>query len=218
MADFARYFPLLLANEGGYVFDPHDPGGETWRGIARVCNPHWTGWPLVDAHKAHAGWPADCRVYPRNKLATAVLRKDKPLAGLVRSFYQAQYWNCLRLGEVANQAIANQLCDIGVNSGTGRVSRMAQYVLAQSFNWPGALDGCIGPLTLAAINAAPARAYYDALAAARRSFYQYRAGHTADLAPAWASFFHSLHLVPDPAMQRYLPAWLGRTAAIPFAP
>ena len=47
MADFVNYFPLLLTNEGGYVFDPHDPGGETWRGIARAFNPKWTGWPLL---------------------------------------------------------------------------------------------------------------------------------------------------------------------------
>lgn len=43
MADFAEYYPHLLANEGSYVFDPHDPGGETWRGISWVFNPQWAG-------------------------------------------------------------------------------------------------------------------------------------------------------------------------------
>lgn len=216
MADFAKYYPLLLANEGGYVFDPHDPGGETWRGVARVFNPHWPGWPLIDAYKARPTWPPDSRVYPRNKLATAVLRKDPKLAPLVRSFYQAQYWDSLHLGSLANQCIASQLCDIGVNSGTGRVGRLAQYVLASAFGWHGAIDGQLGPVTAAAINAVPAQAYYDALVAARRAFYQYRAGHSV-VPPALVRFLQSVHLVPDQAMQRYLPAWLGRVAAIPYA-
>ncbi|MBD2767270.1 hypothetical protein IC235_05135 [Hymenobacter sp. BT664] len=216
MADFAEYFPHLLANEGGYVFDPHDPGGETWRGIARVFNPDWVGWKRIDAYKAKASWPANCGVYPRNKLATAVLQKDKALAALVQSFYQTQYWDCLRLGEIANQSIASQLCDIGVNSGTGRVGRLAQYVLASSFKWPGKIDGKLGPLTLAAINAAPPQAYYNALVAVRRSFYQYRAGHTDGLTSECISFLKSVNLRPDAAMRRYLPGWLNRITAIPF--
>ena len=216
MADFAEYYPHLLANEGGYVFDPHDPGGETWRGISRKFNPDWVGWKRVDAYKAKANWPANCQVYPRNKLATAVLRTDKTLATQVRSFYQAQYWDSLRLGEISSQCIASQLCDIGVNTGPGRAGRLAQYVLASSFGWLGKLDGKIGPLTLAAINAAPAQAYYDALVAARRSFYRYRAGHTDELTPEYVSFLRSVDLKPDATMQRYLPAWLARINAIPF--
>ena len=216
MADFAKYFPLLLDNEGGYVFDPHDPGGETWRGVARVFHPKWPGWKLIDDYKAKANWPPNAKVFPRNKLATAILQKDKPLAALVQAFYQSQYWDSLHLGQIDNQCIASQLCDIGVNSGTGRVGRLAQHVLASSFGWQGELDGKLGPQTLAAINAAPAKAYYDALVAARRSFYQYRAGNSAGLTPAYITFLQSVRLVPDEAMRRYLPSWLGRINAIPF--
>ncbi|MGI4873103.1 MAG: glycosyl hydrolase 108 family protein [Janthinobacterium lividum] len=215
MADFANYFPLLVANEGGYVHDPNDPGGETWRGIARVFNPHWAGWPLLDAYKARPDWPADCQVYPRNELATAILERDAHLGQLVQSFYQANYWDNLHLGGITDQAIASQLCDIGVNSGVGRVGHLAQYVLASCFGWRGALDGQIGPATLEAINAAPSQAYYDALVATRRAFYQYRAGHSV-APPALVSMLESVRLVPDNAMQRYLPAWLGRVAAIPY--
>jgi lysozyme family protein len=217
MADFAKYFPLLLANEGGYVNDPHDPGGETWRGVARAYHPNWAGWKLIDNYKSKADWPADCRVFPRNKFATAILQKDKDLAGLVRSFYQGQFWDSLRLGEITNQCIASQLCDIGVNSGTGRVGLLAQYVLANSFDWKGAIDGKIGPQTIAAINAAHPSAYYDALVAMRRSFYQYRAGHNQGMAQGLTSFLNSVHLKPDAAMQRYLPSWLNRINAIPFS-
>ena len=215
MADFAKYYPLLLANEGGYVFDPNDPGGETWRGVSRVFNPHWRGWALVDAAKARASWPPNSRVYPRNKLATAILRQNVALAALVQGFYRAQYWDSLRLGEITSQAIASQLCDIGVNTGTGRVGRLAQYVLAASFGWPGKVDGKIGPATLKGINAAPPQAYYEALVAARRSFYQYRAGHPIT-PPELVQLLKKVKLVPDASMQRYLTAWLGRIDAIPY--
>ena len=33
MADFATFLPLVLANEGGWSDNPHDPGGATNRGI-----------------------------------------------------------------------------------------------------------------------------------------------------------------------------------------
>ncbi len=202
MADFAKYYPLLLASEGGYVFDPPDPGGETWRGIARACNPRWAGWRLLDAHKAQADWPANCRVYPRNKLATAVLQQDQALAGLVRSFYRAGYWDALGLGERANQGVAGQLCDIGVNSGTGRVGRLARYVLASSFGWPGALDGDLGPRTTTTRWWRPGA----------RSTSTGPGTRPAGL----VRVPRSAHLVPDAATRRYLPAWPGRVAAIPF--
>jgi len=216
MADFSKYFPLLVANEGGYVFDPHDPGGETWRGIARVYHPNWPGWKLVDSYKAKTDWPPNCNLFPRNKLATSILQKDKNLAKLVEDFYKAQYWDSLHLSGINNQCIASQLCDIGVNSGTGRVGFLAQYTLANSFGWHGAIDGKIGPMTTDAINAAPASEYYQALVNLRRSFYQYRAGHTEAISADTAGFLKSVHLAPDASMQRYLPSWLNRINAIPF--
>ncbi|RYY16321.1 MAG: N-acetylmuramidase, partial [Cytophagaceae bacterium] len=58
MADFAKYLPTLLANEGGYCHDPRDPGGETYRGIARTYNPSWPGWSAIDAVKARLRLPS----------------------------------------------------------------------------------------------------------------------------------------------------------------
>ncbi|MCB2407445.1 glycosyl hydrolase 108 family protein [Hymenobacter lucidus] len=215
MADFAKYFPLLVENEGGYVFDPHDQGGETWRGVARNYHPHWTGWTIVDKYKAKSDWPTDCGLYPRNELATNILKKDPQLAAEVQSFYLPEYWNCLDLSGVNNQSIASQLCDIGVNSGTGRVGHMAQYVLATFFGWHGVIDGAIGPATLAAINAAPAKAYYDALVALRRDFYLYRAGLPI-APPGVVSFLESVNVKPNKDEQRYLHSWLSRISAIPY--
>ena len=40
MVDFDAAFDRLLGHEGGYVNDPHDPGGETHWGISKRSYPH----------------------------------------------------------------------------------------------------------------------------------------------------------------------------------
>ncbi|MBW1801582.1 MAG: hypothetical protein JRJ85_12745, partial [Deltaproteobacteria bacterium] len=44
MAKFDEAFEKTTAIEGGYVFDPDDAGGETYKGISRRFNPSWGGW------------------------------------------------------------------------------------------------------------------------------------------------------------------------------
>ncbi len=40
MADFNLAIPVVLGNEGGYVNDPNDPGGETKYGISKASYPN----------------------------------------------------------------------------------------------------------------------------------------------------------------------------------
>lgn len=40
MADFELAIPIVLENEGGYVYDPSDPGGETKYGISKRSYPN----------------------------------------------------------------------------------------------------------------------------------------------------------------------------------
>jgi lysozyme family protein len=40
MADFNLAIPVVLNNEGGYVSDPNDPGGETNFGISKASYPN----------------------------------------------------------------------------------------------------------------------------------------------------------------------------------
>lgn len=40
MAEFLKAIPIILANEGGYSFDPADPGGETRWGISTRSYPN----------------------------------------------------------------------------------------------------------------------------------------------------------------------------------
>jgi hypothetical protein len=123
MADFARFYPRLLANEGGYCHTPGDAGQETWRGVARAFHPQWPGWPLVDAAKRRLGLrsPVPPAGYPAlNK----TLGADNALSDLVRAFYKTEFWDVLRLDEVRNQAVAEQLADHGVNAGPARPARL----------------------------------------------------------------------------------------------
>ena len=57
MADFDKALRKLLAIEGGYVNDPGDPGGETYKGVARRYNASWPGWSRIDAAKRRKGFP-----------------------------------------------------------------------------------------------------------------------------------------------------------------
>ncbi|RZK56482.1 MAG: hypothetical protein EOO59_09755, partial [Hymenobacter sp.] len=88
MADFTRYFPTLLANEGGYCHDLQDPGGETYRGIARASNPQWGGWPAIDAVKDHLSLKSPV---PRTSWSALnkALMVDAVLAASIQKFYKA---------------------------------------------------------------------------------------------------------------------------------
>ncbi|GAB3839622.1 glycoside hydrolase family 108 protein [Hymenobacter jeollabukensis] len=215
MAAFAHYYPTLLANEGGYCHDPLDPGGETYRGIARAANPHWAGWPTVDAIKAHLGLPHPVPQVDWHQLNVA-LAADAPLAAAIEAFYKAAYWNPLHLDAVNSQPIADQLADHGVNAGTGRAAKMWQYLLNTEFGAHLVLDGQIGPQSVAALNAVDAAHFYQRLIAMRQAFYKYRAGSftpaEATALAAWHQFFaQQLNLHTDARMEKYLASWLGRT-------
>ena len=43
--------PFTLQYEAGWVNNPKDKGGETYRGISRKFNPNWNGWALIDKSK-----------------------------------------------------------------------------------------------------------------------------------------------------------------------
>jgi lysozyme family protein len=217
MADFARYFPTLLANEGGYCHDQKDPGGETYRGIARAYNSQWGGWPVLDAVKARLGLKSPV---PRPSWASLnkALLAEAELAVSINKFYKGAYWNSLGLDGVGCQCLAEQLADHGVNAGPTRPAKMLQYLLSTEFGTAVVVDGKIGPRTIAVLNAVNREAFYQRFVAMRRAFYQYRAGSylpadAAALAP-WHQFFRDeLHLSTDASMKKFLTSWLSRTQA-----
>jgi lysozyme family protein len=87
MAVFTPAFNLSKVNEGGYVNDPRDLGGETYRGVARKFHPNWSGWAVIDAMK---------KTKPIPKFYT-----DATLDKHAEAFYRKEYWNNM-LGDLIN--------------------------------------------------------------------------------------------------------------------
>ncbi len=120
----------VVGREGGFVDNPDDRGGATHWGVTeRVARAH--------------GYTGHMRDLPRE---TAV------------AIYEADYWTGPRFDQVAaiSPAIAEELCDTGVNMGPAVQAIMLQRWL-NVFNQKGALypdlaaDGQIGPRTLVAL-------------------------------------------------------------------
>lgn len=132
-ASFKVAYELVLAHEGGYVNDPQDPGGETYRGVARKIWGNWEGWTNVDLQKQRPGFPAN-------------LEKDLQLQEHIASFYEVNFWSRIRGNEFDNQEVANSIFDFAVNAGVSTSASLAQMVVGEK------ADGVIGPDSLTAIN------------------------------------------------------------------
>lgn len=121
MASFAAAIMRTMQNEGGYVNDPADPGGETKYGISK-------------------------RVYPDIDIESLTFNEAQEI-------YRRDYWQKLGLDDIADQDLAEQVFDHGVNAGTTRAARMLQdaYNLVTKVNGIRP-DAIIGPVTIAAVN------------------------------------------------------------------
>src|SRR5665647_3694142 len=133
MAEFTAAFPLVIANEGGYVNDPDDPGGETYKGIARKKQPEWIGWTIVDLMKKQAHFPAS-------------LDSIMDLQAEIVRFYKVIFWNKVGGDQINDQDIANSIFDFAINTGVSTSVGLAQTVVGSK------CDGVIGPQTIQAIN------------------------------------------------------------------
>jgi lysozyme family protein len=134
MADFSSAFAATMKAEGGYVNDPQDPGGETYKGVARKMNSKWDGWPLIDKAKKKNNFPAN-------------LDSDTQLQDKIKNFYEINYWNKVSGDKINDQGIAASIFDFAVNAGPITSAKLAQYTVGAES------DGIIGKITLGMINA-----------------------------------------------------------------
>ena len=147
MANFKSAYDKTMGHEGGYVHDPNDAGGETYKGIARKYNASWEGWATIDDCKKMIG----CNDFPD------CLDDKEDLQESVYSFYKEKYWDVNKLDQVPSQAVAEEMFDTGVNMGIGRAAKFLQKAL-NYLNRNGSLfsdlvvDGAIGPASLSALN------------------------------------------------------------------
>lgn len=145
MADFSIAYKITMKNEGGYVNDKDDRGGETFKGIARKYHPTWSGWELVDSMKSRLQFPS-CA------LNSIVIQPH------VDKFYKSNFWDVNLLDEFTSQMVANEMFDTGVNMGVQTAAKFLQITL-NKLNKVGSLypnlveDGKIGNNTIKSLNA-----------------------------------------------------------------
>ena len=140
---FAECLPIILASEGGFVDDPHDPGGATNLGVTLHTLAAWRGEP-VTVEQVKALTPAD-----------------------VEPIYQADYWNVARCGDCP-AGVDLMVFDEAVNQGPGRAIRTLQAavgVAADGAFGPATLAAVQASDPAATINAIAADrdAFYRAL-------------------------------------------------------
>jgi len=142
---FKEALDSLIGHEGGYVNDPADKGGETYRGIARHYNPNWEGWSIVDRLKDK---------YPIN--FTKEMDNNKVLAKLVEDYYRTNYWDRFG-GDKLPQLVAEELLEQSVNLGTWKTAGINLQKALNLLNRNGKLfkellvDGLVGSTTLKAV-------------------------------------------------------------------
>lgn len=102
--NFDKSLTMLLAHEGGYNNNPHDPGGMTNLGVTRKT---W------EAYTDHDVTEADMRALTPAKVA--------PL-------YRDRYWNAVRADELPS-GVDHAVFDFSVHSGPIRAIRTLQIVL-----------------------------------------------------------------------------------------
>jgi lysozyme family protein len=106
---------------------------------------------------------------------------DEELRKLVMQFYKEEFWDKMRLDDIASQRIADEIFIFGVNAGTKRAIELAQLVVGIDH------DGLIGPKTLAALNSydenkfdiefdKAENEYYEKLASVRPALHIYLKG------------------------------------------
>ena len=101
MSNFDKAFDLLIGNEGGYVNNQADPGGETNWGITRTV--------AVDN-----GYDGSMKLMPKET---------------AKQIYKKMYWDKLQCDQLPF-IVAFQLFDAGVNHGNSQAVKFLQRALS----------------------------------------------------------------------------------------
>jgi len=99
--NFDKALKAVLVHEGGYVFNPKDPGGETNLGCTKAV---W---------EEHCGHPVD------TKTMKALTPAD------VGPLYKNKYWDKIK-GDDLPSGVDYVVFDAAINSGSGRAAKWLQ--------------------------------------------------------------------------------------------
>jgi lysozyme family protein len=185
-AAFTDSLALILKLEGGYANDPDDPGGATMKGVTQR---------VYDSYRR-----------ARN-LAPAAVRGIAPSE--LHQIYRGGYWRGSAAELLAATHPKTALChfDCAVNCGTGQAAKLLQRAVGLP---EAAVDGRIGPRTLAAVRAADDAALCAAYLERRAAFYRGLAEQRPASAKFLASWLARLRHVARAAGLPIAPAYAGR--------
>lgn len=141
MANFNEAFKILMRLEFSFPENAlhKNPTEKEWTfmGIYQKTHPSWKGWDEILAALAYGG---DIKKISR------MLFDSEDLQDEVWKFYKQNYWDMMRLDEVASQLKANEMFIFGVNVGVKPAIKAAQRIAGVVD------DGIMGEISLAAIN------------------------------------------------------------------
>jgi len=152
MSDFNLAIPVILAHEGGFSQDPHDPGGATKYGISTRF--------LQDEGITAAELGL-------SDLSPASIRQLK--LDVAKNLYKKYFWERYQYGQISDQSIATKCLDVCVNLGP-RANKMAQRAATASGH-PATDDGVLGPKSFAAINACEPQIWLQAMVDEQMAYY-----------------------------------------------
>lgn len=201
MQKFNLAYQHTLGHEGGYVNDPDDKGGETYKGIARVHWPLWTGWMHIDRIKAQ---------YDYNQVEMLrALSDHSVLQNLVKEFYKDAFWNPANLDHLPIE-ISMEIFDTGVNQGLGTAVKYFQEALNYLNNNQRdfkdlKVDGGLGNKSLEAF-----KAY---MATADKSYYRSEARNLKTLLKVMNGLQFSNYVLiveKNPGQEKFFYGWINR--------
>lgn len=148
MTTFEKAYETTLGHEGGYVDDPNDRGGETYKGISRRFFRDWEGWVIID------------RVKKDGMVISELNRQLEEIGVLqnhVKYFYKTKFWDRFIGDDIKDELVAMELFDTSINMGVGSAVKMFQRALNalnnnQKLYRNIAVDGGCGPKTIATFN------------------------------------------------------------------
>lgn len=117
MADFEKAFNKIIANEGGYVDDKDDKGGETFMGITRKNHPNIAIWDIIDEY---------IDVHGNTYGLLKYIKSNNRAMNGIKDIYRKQYWDKLLLDKIRSQSIANELFDDCVNRGVAATLKLVR--------------------------------------------------------------------------------------------
>lgn len=138
--NFPTSLQAVLVHEGGFVVNPHDPGGATCKGVTQAV---------------YDSWRSDQGLTYRS---VKEIEQSE-----VETIYRDLYWDKIR-GDDLPAGVDYCIFDFAFNSGVNRAARFMQRAVGA------VEDGQIGPKTLEAVKSTPPLFLIDAVCDLRMTF------------------------------------------------